>query len=107
MATTEDNRHSNLVWVGLLLLALVAWYLYERKQVASGKLAAAQISNPIARAMGWFAHGSQGIADRAGPVGSAAGRAVTQPVTNVVSGNVSKTLWSAASGGLSDVFGWG
>ena len=105
MADTKPN--SNLVWLALVALALVAWYFYEKKRVQTGQLAATQVSNPLARLAGWFAGGSQSIANKGGVVGSALGRVVTQPVTNVVSGNVKKTVLSAATGGLSDVFGWG
>jgi len=39
-------------------------------------------------------------------VGGLISSTINSPVTNVTSGNVKSTALSAATGGLSDVFGW-
>ena len=103
----NEGKSNVRFYLLLAAVVLVGWYLYERKQVQSGQLAATKVSNPIARVAGWFAGTSQGVAAKAGPVGSAAGRVFSAPVTNITSGNKKKTAYSILTGGISDVFNWG
>lgn len=85
-----------------VVLGVIA-YLYTRSRQASAAAAGTDISSPIARGMRYVTEGTDKFGNRFGRVGNAVTATITGAPGNVLRGDTKATLWSAATGGLSDI----
>jgi hypothetical protein len=99
----ESKGHTLVVVAILVLAALLAWLVWrmsQAKKAASSSLGGAgQVAATVAGKSG-------AVLNDVPYVGGLISSTINSPVTNVTSGNVKSTALSAATGGLSDVFGW-
>jgi hypothetical protein len=81
----------------------VVLFLYYRSRQQSAALAATPM-NSLAHATTYVSNTSGYYLNKAGVVGRVGDAIINDPLTNVTGGNASDIAWSAATGGLSDVW---